>query len=665
MQAGAEVEAVGEVTISRACWTLQSALFRAAPAKTEPQGAREAAQGLLTRVDEIRNLGAGVAASGRPVEIAGAVTWSLQGEDFFFLEDLTGGIKVRFRPGQMEAPQRYKYIKVEGVTYDAGFGPAVELRQFQDLGTLGPSPVREITYDQAITGREDGELVDMLGFYERTESKGAVRSIHFTTPGGDFVALLVSPITFAPTPGSLVRVTGVCEATVDGNGQISGIILRTPSLAEVEIERDAPADFYSLPLRSLRDLRQISASRDLTRVHVSGTVLQSDPGRLLYLEEGNAAILVLSDDTQPLAPGDRVEAVGILGSQGVRPLLREVVYRRLGSGVPPVPESVPDPSRLSVALDSRLVTVRGTLIDALPEPDRMRLTLQSGSTLFEAVLRGAPSPARSRSFSVSSILDVTGIYRVVYDDSRRPRGFQLQVRSLGDIAVIQKARIWTLERSLLATAVLAGCTILGLGWVFALQRRVRRQTGQIREQLERQARLESELQHAARLESLGVLAGGIAHDFNNLLTIIIGNVSLAMLDEGVMDLAGNLMGDIKKGATRAADLTQQLLTFAKGGSPQRSTVSLPDIVRSTTEFILSGSTARCEFDFPPDLWNASVDKDQTAQVIQNLVLNAVQAMPDGGVVSILMRNETIRAGFKAALSPGRYIRLTISDSGEG
>jgi CheY-like chemotaxis protein len=116
---------------------------------------------------------------------------------------------------------------------------------------------------------------------------------------------------------------------------------------------------------------------------------------------------------------------------------------------------------------------------------------------------------------------------------------------------------------------------------------------------------------------------------------------------------------------RARDLTQQLLTFAKGGSPVRSTVSLPDIVRETAEFVLHGSNARCNYDLPDKLWSASVDRDQIAQVIQNLVLNAVQAMPGGGIISIALRNEEIAPGANAALAPGRYLRLAITDSGHG
>jgi two-component system cell cycle sensor histidine kinase/response regulator CckA len=665
MQPGTDIEAVGKVTVSSAQWSLDSALFRPVIPGPEGQRAQQSVPAVLNRIDEIRRLGGEGAALDRPVEITGTVTWSQRGKDYFFLQDLTSGIRVRFQPDKMEPPAREKYLKVEGVIYNSGFAPAIDLRQFQDLGSLSPPAVRDITYEQAATGNEDGQFVSLIGFYQRTESDGVVRSIHMATPNGEFIALLNSAFKFEATAGSLFRISGVCEASGDPNDRLTSVVLHILNLTDIDVVREASADSFALAPRAIRDLRQISASREPTRVHVFGTVLYSEPGRLLYLEEGNSAILALSNDTQPLAEGEKIEAVGILGSEGVRPVLRDAVYRKLGSKTVPMATEVSDPSRLLVALDCRLVSMEGTLIDVLLERDGTRLTLQSGDTLYEALLKGDPLTVKPGLFDIGSVLKVTGIYKIDYDDTRQSRGFKLQLRSIGDVAVIQEARYWTLERSLVMIAILGGCTLLGIGWGIVLHRRVRMQTDQIREQLKRQAKLESELQDAARLESLGVLAGGIAHDFNNLLTIIMVNVSFAMLDEKVMGTAGEFLKDIKEGANRARALTQQLITFAKGGGPQRSIIYLPDIVRDTTEFTLSGSNVRHEFDLPADLWNASVDKDQIVQVIQNLVLNAMQAMPNGGIVRILLRNETVGTGFKASLSPGLYIRLTVSDSGTG
>ncbi len=661
---GTEVDAVGKVALEDAQWIVRPALVRLAPTPPGPVPANPAKPTILEHIDQIRQLSVEEAAQGRPVEITGSVVWALPATDFFFLQDITGCIRVRFRLDRMDAPLRNKYLQIKGVTYNGGFAPAVQLEDYKDLGTMSEPPVREVSYDQAITGEQDGQLISMHGFYERTESKGTTRRVYATTPSGEIVGLLEAPVYVAPNPGSLIRIRGACEMVTDENGRIVGI--RLLMLAPPVIEEDAPADFYDLPLRSIKNLRQLSTARDLTRVRVAGTVLHAVPGSHLYLQEGQTGLLVLSRDTAPLSPGDRVEAVGVLGWEGVRTVLRAAVYRKTGTGPPPPPEALENPARLSLAHDSRLVNVRGTLIDFIRRPGQpTRLTLQAGATLFEAVLDETAGTAPPVDLALGAGLDLTGVYRIVFDDSRQSRSFQLQLRSPADIVVYQRARIWTVQRALIIAAVLGGCTLLGLAWVVGLRRRVNLQTTQIRSQLERQAQLEAEVQRASRLESLGVLAGGIAHDFNNLLTIVIGHLGLAMLDERAMAAVGENLRDSQRGALRARDLTQQLLTFAKGGNPLRAAVSLPHVVRETTEFVLHGSNVRSEYDFDPELWTADVDRNQIAQVIQNLVLNAVQAMPRGGVVRISLHNEELAEGKPPALAAGRYLRLALADSGEG
>ncbi len=179
------------------------------------------------------------------------------------------------------------------------------------------------------------------------------------------------------------------------------------------------------------------------------------------------------------------------------------------------------------------------------------------------------------------------------------------------------------------------------------------------------ARLEAELLRSSKLESVGVLAGGIAHDFNNILTIIMGNLALALLDTQVQAAAGKWLREAERGALRARDLTQQLLTFAKGGDPVRSAVPLPEVVQEAAEFALHGSKVKCEFALEANAWPADADKGQIGQVVQNLVINAVQAMPEGGIIRIAMRNDPIANGAHPALVPGNYLKVSITDTGSG
>ncbi len=181
-------------------------------------------------------------------------------------------------------------------------------------------------------------------------------------------------------------------------------------------------------------------------------------------------------------------------------------------------------------------------------------------------------------------------------------------------------------------------------------------------------RNEAERRKAETLEQLGLLAGGIAHDFNNLLTAIIGNISLASLLLPPNDEMAVRLVDAKNASMRARDLAQQLLTFARGGAPIKKTTSIGKLIQDTVSFSLRGSHSRSEFSFGAELWAAEIDPGQISQVIANLVVNADQAMPNGGTLQVSCDNftyEPSKGPDIPDLSPGEYIRITIRDEGVG
>jgi len=186
----------------------------------------------------------------------------------------------------------------------------------------------------------------------------------------------------------------------------------------------------------------------------------------------------------------------------------------------------------------------------------------------------------------------------------------------------------------------------------------------LRDVTERQ-RMEEQLHRAAKMESIGILAGGIAHDFNNILTAILSNLTLIELDMAGAPGTGQMLADAIHATKRAGELTQQLLTFSKGGDPVRAAVQLSEVVREAATFSNRGSSVRTEFEFPQDLWPADVDKAQIGQVVQNLVINAIQAMPLGGSVWIKASNRTIEPGSHSVLQGGDYVCISVADSGSG
>ncbi len=178
-------------------------------------------------------------------------------------------------------------------------------------------------------------------------------------------------------------------------------------------------------------------------------------------------------------------------------------------------------------------------------------------------------------------------------------------------------------------------------------------------------RMEAEAARAQQLESLGVLAGGIAHDFNNFLTAILGNISLARVRGTCGDPVQTRLEEAERAAVRARDLTQQLLTFARGGDPLREEVSVAELVTEAVHFALSGSRASSEVVCQEGLWSAQLDPCQVSQVVHNLVINADQSMPAGGTTRVAMGNVEVGGDEGLPLPPGPYVRVSVEDGGEG
>jgi len=178
-------------------------------------------------------------------------------------------------------------------------------------------------------------------------------------------------------------------------------------------------------------------------------------------------------------------------------------------------------------------------------------------------------------------------------------------------------------------------------------------------------KLQEEQARVAKLESVGTLAGGIAHDFNNLLTGIMGNIGLAKRHIKPEDKAFERLEEAEKASVRARDLTQQLLTFARGGMPIKTLVSLTELIKESATFALRGSNVRLELSLPDGLWVVEVDEGQINQVIHNIVINADEAMPSGGKLYINAQNLVIKRMGALPLPKGNYLEIDIKDEGIG
>jgi len=178
-------------------------------------------------------------------------------------------------------------------------------------------------------------------------------------------------------------------------------------------------------------------------------------------------------------------------------------------------------------------------------------------------------------------------------------------------------------------------------------------------------RMELDQLQSQKLESLGVLAGGIAHDFNNTLMAILSNISLAKQPSSGSEETLKRLNEAEDACLRATSLTQQLLTFSRGGRPIRKTATIGTLVEEASTFVARGGNCSIDCRVASDLWPVEIDEGQMDQVVQNLVLNSIEAMPLGGIITVTTNNIHLAEGDVPTLEPGRYVGVEVSDTGSG
>ncbi|MDA8242135.1 MAG: PAS domain S-box protein [Nitrospiraceae bacterium] len=177
--------------------------------------------------------------------------------------------------------------------------------------------------------------------------------------------------------------------------------------------------------------------------------------------------------------------------------------------------------------------------------------------------------------------------------------------------------------------------------------------------------LEEERLKTQKLESIGTLAGGIAHDFNNLLQGIFGYIAIAKISLDRREKSLAMLEQAENALQQSVSLTTQLLTFSKGGMPVKKRISLPPVIENAAKFALSGSRSGYRLDIEPGLWQVDADEGQIGQAIQNIVINADQAMPGGGTVVIAAKTVPKPDNRHPRLPKGDYVEISVQDGGTG
>ena len=558
---GDRIEAVGRPTLQGLDRVLESGLFRLAAADAIKNSSISTNQARLHLADQVRALDQESVLQRPPVSLVGLVTWVDSRKNYIL--DSSGGICVmRSRLQNGRRIQIGMLVRVDGVAVTGAFAPVITNAVIRQTGTMPLPDAPQIGLEQALTGTKDGCWIQMRGYVRRVSVERSDIKLQLVAPGGEFTARVPKLDSLKTLQGSVVLVQGVCVVVANSRRQLTGIELWSPEEADVQIEQSAPENVFALPQRSIASLRQFSLFNSLNeRVYTRGTVTLQVLGRYFYLQDGDNSVLALSEQTEPLRPGDQVEVVGFSGNDSGNFVLREAVYRRIAPGPEPVPAQLPALQSVSEGLDGLLVRAEGTLLDRVQKSGETHLTIQASGLLFEAKLDKTNAFA-GKGPELGSKLAVTGVYRVQRDEYGNPRSFLLNLRDGSDVRVLAPPPWWTLRRLLLALAGVVLVFLFALLWTAETQRknslllqaqlqlkaahdileeRVRERTRELREEVVAKERAHKKLSEAqqrlliaSRQAGMAEVATGILHNIGNVLNSV--NVSASLIGDSLSQL---------------------------------------------------------------------------------------------------------------------------------
>ena len=562
---GDRVEAIGYPDLEGVQQYLQDGLYRlAAPTNPTVSALMMTTNSLPLRLaEQIRELTPEEAGRHLPVNLHVVVAWSHSSTPFVSVLDASGGIQV-VNP-KWDEPSTAKpgtIVLLNGVTCEGGFVPVVTNAILRRAGWSNMEERRPVTLEQALTGVEEGNWIEMRGFVrDLMQTNGLVR-FDLSTASGEFQAWTPASQSFDSLKGSIIHVRGVCSAVSNGRHQLTGIQIWTPDVKYIQTEEPAPDDLFALPLRSLASLRRFNVESALNqRIRTAGTVVLRVPGRYLYVQDGADSVFALSQQPDALQPGDRVEVVGFPGEEGQKFVLREAVYRRISSGREPKPAQLSVTNFADVNLEGLLAKAEGTLLNKVEKDGETHLLVHTKDFAFEASLNSPVTENKNglQSLELGSRLALTGVYEVQSDENGQPRSFLLHLRSWKDVQLLRQPPWWTLTRLLWVLVGILAVFLIALAWGILIARknallnqaqtelqtandqleiRVAERTQELQDQVTARERAHTELAQAqrslmlaSRQAGMAEVATGVLHNVGNVLNSV--NVSTTLLRDQV------------------------------------------------------------------------------------------------------------------------------------
>jgi PAS domain S-box-containing protein len=439
---------------------------------------------IIKEARQVRDLSSDKAKLGYPIQLRGVITYVDTSHGDLFVQDATGGIYVN-PAGQTLNLRAGEFVEVIGKTGLGDFASEIENPQVRVLGEAPlPSP-RRVGGEEFASGAQDSQFVEVEGIVMSAGAEQGRILLQLASGLVEFPVYVLAPkLPPENLVGATVRVRGASGGIYNAKNQFIGAALMVPGFDNLVVKQPAPADLFSIPLRPIHIVLRLSSKGPFSqRVRVEGVVTLQRVGKSVYISDGQEGVEVRSRQVMALKPGDRVDVVGFPAVGDYSPVLKDAVFRKVGSGPAPQATTVTAQQAIAGTYDSELIQIQGRLLALGRQASLHTLSISADNVDFQAEIEDAGGSALA-ALRVGSLVRLTGVCHIRVDESRAPESFDLLLRTPKDVVIIQQPPWLTLQRaaSLLGFTGLVMLSVLV--WVALLRRRVANQTETIRAALE-------------------------------------------------------------------------------------------------------------------------------------------------------------------------------------
>ena len=453
----------------------------------------------LHTVEAIRELPIAQTEQNIPVRLHGVVTFFDERLYSHFIQDNTAGIYLQF-PTNMGPPALFpgQTVDLTGTCSPGEYAPVVVVDHLE-VGGKGPlPPAKVVTYEQLASGVEDSQFVEIKGIVRsvRLLEDSEYYLIEIATGGGRLL-VYAKELPVKNTDDlldSTLMVRGVCSTLFNHKRQLFSIRLMVPRPEDLEIKIQASSNPFTMITSPMDSLLQFAPQETYGhRVKVAGSVIYYVPGEIMFLQEGEQGIEVLTKENGPLQLGDRVEALGWVSQGEYSPILEDAVFQKISSGQPEAPTVLTPGEVLKGNNDGRLIQVTARVLDYSQNSSEQYLILQTDGFIFHAYLKRSEGKDAFAGLANGSLVAVTGVCQIdpgewQAGEAWRAKGFNIKLRSTADVVLLKSPSWWTLRKVLWMTGVLGFAALAAFGWVAVLHRQVAERTRQLEIQIQERQR---------------------------------------------------------------------------------------------------------------------------------------------------------------------------------